>query len=147
MADPLSWKDKFLAFLATAVLLSTVVKANKADFYNSGPWNSHNSGICPLYTIDKDTEWVSPPEERISSRYVRSEKNSNLSIVVPFSAGRYKIRFFDNRQQCLFEIDHIRDSLLIVEKMNFRHTGLFQYELFKDNVLVERNSFIIKSDP
>jgi hypothetical protein len=147
MSDPLSWKDKSLAFLATAVLLTTVAKANKADFYYSRC--SHISGIYPLYLglIDKDTGWLSPAEERIVSRYVRREKNSSLKIVVPFSRGRYRIRFFDQREQFLFEIGHIRDSLLIVEKMNFLHAGLFQYELFKDDVLVEKNSFIIKTDP
>jgi len=144
MSDPLSWKDKSLAFLATAVLLTTVAKANKADFY---PRYSHISGIYPLYTIDRDTGWLSPAEERIASRYVRSEKNSSLKIVVPFSRGRYKIRFLDQREQFLFGIEHIRDSLLIIEKVNFLHAGLFQYELFKDDVLLERNSFIIKTDP
>ena len=146
MSDPLSWKDKSFAFLVTAVLLTTVAKANNADFYYSYPRYSHISGIYPLY-IDKDTGWLSPEEERIASKYVRREKNSSLKIVVPFTRASYKIRFFDQREQFLFEIGHIRDSLLIVEKVNFRHAGLFQYELFKDNMLVEKNSFIIKTDP
>ncbi|HVU54314.1 MAG TPA: hypothetical protein VHD83_04630 [Puia sp.] len=153
MSDPLSWKDKYLAFLAVVLLLATVAKANDADFYYSYPRCSHISGIYPLYSIDKvysidkDTGWLSPAEERIASKYVRREKNSSLTIVVPASRGRYKIRFFDQQEQFLFEIGYIRDSLLIVEKMNFRHAGLFQYELFKDNTLVEKNSFIIKTDP
>jgi hypothetical protein len=147
MSDPLSWKAKFLAFLAVAVLLSGAAKADDADFYYSCSRCSHISGIYPLYTIDKDTGWLSPAGERIASKYVRKDKNSSLRIVVPFSMGEYKIRFLDQREQFLFEIGHIRDSLLIVEKMNFRHAGVFQYELFKDNMLVERNSFIIKSDP
>jgi len=147
MSDPSSWKDKSLAFLATAVLLATVTKANKADFYHSCSRYRHISGIYPLYIIDKDTGWLSQAEERIASKYVRREKNSSLTIVVPFSRGRYKIRFFDRGEQFLFEIGHIRDSLLIVEKVNFRHAGLFQYELFKNDVLVERNTFIIKTDP
>ena len=147
MSDPLSWKDKSLAFLAIAVLLTTVAKANTADFSNSGPRNSHISGIYPLYILGKDTGWLSPVGERITSKYVRRERNSNLAIVVPNSRGRYKIRFFDDQDQFLFEIRQIRDSLLIVEKVNFRHAGVFQYELYKDNALVEKRSFIIKTDP
>jgi len=177
MSDPLSWKDKSLAFLATAVLLTTVARANKADFYYSYPRYSHISGIYALYLgrtggsssegqtldlsgdglffrkhvprtfIDKDTGWLSPEEDRIASKYVGREKNSSLRIVVPFSRGRYKIRFFDQQKEFLFEIGPIQDSLLIVEKVNFRHAGLFQYQLFKDNMLVEKNSFIIKTDP
>ena len=147
MSDPLSLKDKSLAFLATAVLLTTVAKANKADFHYSYSRCSHISGIYALYIINKDTGWLSPGEERIASKYVRSEKNSSLRIVVPFSRGRYRIRFFDQQKEFLFEIGPIQDSLLIVEKMNFRHAGLFQYQLFKDNMLVEKNSFMIKTDP
>jgi hypothetical protein len=147
MADPLSWKDKYLAFLATAILLSVAAKADNSDFYYSYPRCSHNSGIYPLYIIEKDTEWLSPTDERIASMYVRREKNSNLSIVVPFSRGRYMIRFFDQREQFLFAIEPIRDSLLIVEKVNFLHAGIFKYELYKDSLLVERNSFVIKTDP
>ena len=150
MLYPLSWKDKTIAFLATLVLLTTVAKATPeraGDFLHSSSRNSHISGISSLYIIDKDTGWLSPADERISSKYVRKEKNSDLSIVVPAPRGKYKIRFFDEQDQFLFEIRQIRDSLLIVEKVNFRHAGFFQYELYKDNALVERNTFIIKSNP
>ncbi|HVW61780.1 MAG TPA: hypothetical protein VHC48_17125 [Puia sp.] len=148
MSHPLSWKDKMPAFFATAVLLTTGVRADKRDsFLYSSTCNSHISGISTLYILGKDTGWLSPAEERIPSRYVRKEKNSDLVIVVPVVRGKYKIRFFDDRDQFLFEIKQIRDSLLIVEKVNFRHAGLFQYELYKESALVERNLFIIKSNP
>lgn len=147
MSDPLSWKAKMIVFLTTAVLLATVAKAKSRIFLHSEARNSHISGIYTLYITDKDTGWLSPAEERISSRYVRKERNSDLAIVVPSFRGRYKIRFFDQQDQFLFEIRQIRDSLLIVEKVNFRHAGLFQYELYKDNMLVERNTFTIKSNP
>ena len=149
MPDPSSWKAKTIVLLATAVLLTTVAKAKSHIFLHSDPRNSHISGICTLYIIDKskDTGWLSPVDERILSKYVRKERNNDLAIVVPNSRGRYKIRFFDHQDQFLFEIRQIRDSLLIVEKVNFRHAGRFQYELYRDNALVERNTFIIKSTP
>lgn len=151
MSLPLSLKDKMFAFLVITVLLTTVARADPEpagdDFLHSFVRNSHISGISTLYIITKDTGWHSPAEERIPSRYVRKEKNDDLMIVVPIILGQYKIRFFDDRYQFLFGIRQIRDSLLIVEKVNFRHAGRFQYELYKDNVMVERNTFIIKSNP
>ena len=148
MSHPLSWKEKMLAFPAMAILLATGARADKGhSFLYSSACDSHISGISALYIPGKDTGWLSPAEERIPSRYVRKEKNGDLVIVVPVVREKYKIRFFDDRDQFLFEIKQIRDSLLIVEKVNFRHAGLFQYELFKDNALVERNRFIIKSSP
>ncbi len=147
MYYPLSLKSKTLVFLAIALLLTTAVaKANCSRDFSSP--ESHISGISTLYDIVIDTAWLSPVrEERIASKYVRKEKNCDLSIRVPSSRGRYRIRFFDDKDHFLFEIRQIRYALLIVEKVNFRHTGLFQYELYKDNVLVERNSFTIKSNP
>ena len=57
--------------------------------------------------------------------------------------GRYRIRFFGDDKGLLFEIRQIQDPVLIVEKYNFRHAGLFQYELYRDKDLVEKSSFRI----
>ncbi len=75
---------------------------------------------------------------------VRPEKNGDVVIAVPVGApGRYKIRFFNEDRTLLFEIRQIRDPLLIVEKYNFGHAGVFEYELYRDNSLVERSNFRI----
>lgn len=78
------------------------------------------------------------------SGIVRHEKNGDIVITVPAQAfGRCKIRFLDEKEELLFEIRQIRDSLLIVEKYNFGHAGLFRYELYLDNCLAEKSSFRI----
>ena len=85
--------------------------------------------------------------EPMSSGYVRRNANGDLVITVPQnSAGRYKIRFFDEYGRLLFEIRQIRDPLLIVEKYNFEHAGQFVYELYRDAVLIERMSFSIRKE-
>ena len=78
---------------------------------------------------------------------VRHEKNGDVVIAVPSRfLGRYRIRFFGEDNGLLFEIRQIQDPLLIVEKYNFGHAGLFRYELYRDNNLVERSSFRINPD-
>lgn len=80
------------------------------------------------------------------SGVVRHEKNGDIVIALPADAlGRYRVRFFDDRNVLLFEIRQIRDPLLIIEKYNFGHAGQFQYELYRDNGLVEKASFRISS--
>lgn len=80
------------------------------------------------------------------SGVVRHEKNGDIVIALPADAlGRYRVRFFDDRNVLLFEIRQIRDPLLIIEKYNFGHAGRFQYELYRDNGLVEKASFQISS--
>ena len=79
-----------------------------------------------------------------SSGIVRHERNGDIIITPPANAlGRYRIRFFDDHQAFLFEIRQIQDHLLIIEKYNFGHAGRYVYELYRDNGLVEKESFQI----
>jgi len=75
---------------------------------------------------------------------VRCSKNGDVRISVPGDApGRYRVRFYDQENVFLFEVRQIRDPLLIVEKFNFRRAGVFQYEVFRDSVLIEKDRFRI----
>ncbi len=91
------------------------------------------------------------PQSHISSFFtlyggvLRILPNGDLAIAVPRTEGMYKIRFYDDKV-LLFEIRQIRDSLLIVEKYNFQHAGIFRYELFLNNTLVEKKEFTLKRD-
>jgi len=78
------------------------------------------------------------------SGIIRHERNGDIVIALPADAmRRYRIRFFDEKDALLFEIRQIRDPLLIIEKYNFGHAGRFQYELYRDNGLIEKASFLI----
>jgi hypothetical protein len=107
------------------------------DYSLTPPYWSHISGKSALYNKDTSRECLHP-------RIVRSAKNGDIQISVPADAmERYRIRFYDEENILLFEIRQIRDPLLIVEKYNFRCAGVFQYEVYRDNELVEKNSFRI----
>ena len=78
------------------------------------------------------------------SGIVRHERNGDIVIMTPpGSMGRYKVRFFDQANALLFEVRQIREAPLIVEKYNFVHAGVFHYELYCDNTLIEKNRFRI----
>jgi hypothetical protein len=136
-------------FSSTSLLLiaAALHAAPSRVFFHSAVPGPH---IFRNYTLSKeDTVEYHPvaagygPTAGLISR----EKNGDLVIAVPPAMlGRYKIRFFDEDHYFLFEIRQIRDPLLIVEKNNFQHAGLFQYELYRDNALIERSSFLIRKD-
>ena len=91
----------------------------------------------------KDTLYTEDTARYVNSGIVR-QKNGDIVIALPPNAmGRYKLRFFDEKETLLFEIRQIRDPVLIIEKYNFGHAGLFMYELFRDNGLVEKGTFRI----
>lgn len=121
--------------------LLLVVGANALDpaqdYSVSGAPPGHISQIYALY--NRDT-----PRKNGSSWIVRCTRNGDIVISVPRDKpGKYRIRFYDQDKLLLFEVRQIRDPLLIVEKYNFRRAGVFQYEVYRDNELVERNSFRI----
>jgi len=81
------------------------------------------------------------------SGFIRRERNGDIIIAIPtVEREKYKIRFFDDDDHFLFEVRQIRDPMLIVEKYNFQHTGMFQYELYRENLLIERSTFLIRKD-
>jgi hypothetical protein len=85
--------------------------------------------------------------DEAASGFIHRERNGDLVIAIPnVVRERYKIRFFDEEDHFLFEVRQIRDPMLIVEKYNFQHTGLFQYELYRENLLIERSTFLIRKD-
>lgn len=139
MPYPLRQPGKYLFSGVAFALLAIGAKA-------AGP--SQNSGdcapFCPhifrnyaLYT--KGTSLAGR-----HSGIVRHERNGDVVIRVPSgSSGRYKVRFFDEANALLFEVRQIREAPLIVEKYNFVHAGVFRYELYCDNSLIEKSRFRI----
>lgn len=122
-----------LALLATRAS-GAVPPENFGDCARFGP---HISPDYALYKRDTSLE-------QCQSGFVRHQRNGDVVIVVPkSSAGHYKVRFFDEADALLFEVRDIRESPLIVEKVNFVHAGVFQYELYRDNSLIERRHFRI----
>lgn len=141
MSYPISRPGKLLFPLMAILLVTVDAKADPDQEYSSARVNRPH--ISQHYTLyDLDTSLL-----RKHSGIVRREKNGDVVIVVPAgSMGHYKVRFFDEGNALLFEIRQINDPLLIVEKYNFGHAGEFQYELYRDNNLIEKSSFRINTD-
>ena len=139
MSYPLNRPAKLLFSGITALLLGFCTFAAPGvekypPAFSSGPHIYH---VFTFYKWDTS-------QGRVQSAIVRHDKNGDVIISIPAGLqGRYRIRFFGEDKGLLFEIRQIQDPLLIVEKYNFRHAGLFQYELYRDNSLVEKNSFRI----
>jgi hypothetical protein len=139
MLYPLNKSGKTLfSGIATLLLTFGANAARPVEKYcTSFSSRPHISSGYTLYTRDTSLE-------NAHSSIVSHDKNGDVVITVPKgSQGRYKIRFFSKDNALLFEVREIRDPLLIVEKCNFLHEGLFQYELYRDNSLIERSSFRI----
>lgn len=78
------------------------------------------------------------------SRYVFTEKDGNIKILLDqASAKKYAVKFFEEDDTEVFEIKHIKEPLVILDKTNFIHSGWFTFELYEDGKLKEKHKFYV----
>ena len=88
-----------------------------------------------------------PKEVYKPSKFVFTEKDGNISILLPeASTKHYSIKFFDEKNNPLFEINKIKESPLTLDKVNFLKSGWFRFELYENGTLKEKNKFFIPKD-
>jgi hypothetical protein len=147
-----------LPLAATGLYAMPVITSHKTPviYFRSIAASSHIFDDFPLYE-DRDTTLLDNHRNRTAltgkngeesaSGIIRREKNGDLVIAIPeLAREQYRVRFFDDDHHFLFEVRQIKDPVLILEKYNFQHTGLFQYELYRENMLVERSTFLIRKE-
>ena len=89
-----------------------------------------------------------PKEVYKPSKYIYTEKDGNVTINLA-SAGpahHYSIKFFEDDNSPLFEIAEVKEPLLLIDKVNFLHSGWFKFELYEDGKLKEKHKFYIPKD-
>lgn len=88
-----------------------------------------------------------PKEVYKPSIYVFTEKDGNITISLPdVSNKHYSVKFFDEKLNPLFDIPKIKESPLILDKVNFLRSGWYRFELYEDGKLKEKNKFFIPKD-
>lgn len=83
----------------------------------------------------------------VPSKLVYTGKDNNVIISLSNAASRkFSIRFFDDKDQPLFELPSIREPYLILDKVNFLRSGWFHYHLYDNEILMEKYKFYIPKD-
>lgn len=105
------------------------------------PWNVSNKDSGNVYTPGKQ-------EITYPSSTIFTAKDNNVVIYLPESnIKKYTVKFFDETEKFLFELTKLKEEYLIIEKVNFVHTGWFRFELYENGTLIENNKFQIVKDP
>lgn len=58
----------------------------------------------------------------------------------------YKIKFYDEKNNFLLELNNLKEDTYYMDKFNFNHTGLIFFDIFLDEKLIEKNKIFIVSD-
>lgn len=83
----------------------------------------------------------------IASKFIYTGKDNNIIIDVPGAMERrFSAKFYDEKDDLIFEIKKIAEPYLIIEKVNFKHAGWFYFKLLDNGILKEKNRFYIPKD-
>ena len=83
----------------------------------------------------------------VPSFYVYTNKDGYVYINLPDAdRKKYHIKFFEEDNSFLFEIKSIKETGLTLDKTNFMHAGWFNFELYNDEKLVEKNKFYLSKE-
>ena len=100
-------------------------------------------------TVEKKDVVARPikPPVFVPSKFVFTGKDNNVIINLPDAENqKFSIQFFDENDNPVFELHKIKEPYLILEKVNFLHAGWFKYNLFNNEVLLEKFKFYIPKD-
>ncbi len=90
-----------------------------------------------------------PPKPVITypSQKIFTSRNQDVVIYLPNAdSKKYLVKFFDEENREIFQLSKLTEKYLILEKVNFIHSGWFHFELFEDGELIEKNKFYIPKD-
>ncbi len=101
----------------------------------------------------KKAEPAEVPENIISqantypSKRIYTDKDNNIiTNLTNVKENNYIIRFLTEDYKLLFEIKNPPDDYFILEKVNFIRGGWYQFEIYKNDLLLEENKFYISSE-
>lgn len=107
----------------------------------------------PAKVIVKKPVVTEVPEEIISqiitypSKRIFTDKDNNVvTKLFNVKANKYLIRFLTEDYKLLFEIKSPPDDYFVIEKVNFIHGGWYQFEIYKNDFLLEENKFYISTE-
>jgi hypothetical protein len=81
-----------------------------------------------------------------SQRIYVSKENSVILNLTDADIKKYAVKFFDETGKEIINLGKIQEDFLILEKVNFIHSGWFYFELKEGNNLIEKNKIFISKD-
>jgi hypothetical protein len=83
----------------------------------------------------------------VPSSHVYTGKDNNVIISLPDNARKnYSLKFYEENGTFLFELKKIPESYLTLDKVNFLHSGLFNFELYDNRIIIEKHKLYIPKD-
>lgn len=93
---------------------------------------------------------VTPPKVKLPtfpSSYIFTSRLNSIVLHLPDAASKtYRISVFDDQGRKVFDLTNLKEDYFILDKGNFPRAGWYDFELYDQSGLVERNKFAIPRD-
>ncbi len=101
-------------------------------------------------TYDDDEIIIKPfipkPVWKASTHIFTNDKGF-IRIILPLAKQRkYRIVFFEENNEELFQIKQVKETDLVLDKSNFYKAAWYYFELYEDEKLIEKNKFYVSRD-
>ena len=136
-------KGVYLFSNAKKPVLDTMASIGKKERLDAGGLKDSlanlNSGLAPIEAKNKPLGFV-------ASKHIYTYKDGYVKIDLPDNEKKkYSVKFFDD-DEFLFELKEIKEKAFQIDKTNFYHGGWFNFELYEDGRLIEKNKFYLAKD-
>ncbi len=121
-------------------------KANGTQKNNNKPGSAKPAKTPPGKPVASDivNAVITYPSRRV---YTEPIKDNNIVINLPYiKKYHYSIKFFTEEYIPLFDLKHITDDYMLLEKVNFRQSGWYLFEIYRNDKLLEENKLFIPKD-
>jgi hypothetical protein len=147
----------FIAFEGGAYIISPPVRPVKDNAVADNtlpqahfPWQIDPRTDSSFQAPPSITTIPPPPVRNIvvyPSMRIFTARDNNVVIYLPDATEKkYSVKFFDDSEKKIFELNSLKDEYLIIEKVNFVRAGWFYFELYEDGKLLEKNKFLVPKD-
>ncbi len=141
--QPLTQPEKYLIIKKGDEILGELNIKNLKQFRDSVSLRTKDT----ITMNSRDTIVIKPfvPKDIYTvSKYIFVDKAGLIHIELPWYARRkYIVRFFEEDKSPLFEINEVKDAMLLLDKANFMQAGWYLFEIYEDGKLLEKNRFYV----
>lgn len=82
------------------------------------------------------------------SKRIFTSRDNSVVIHLPDAANKkYIAKFYNDKEEKIFELTKLNEEYLIIEKVNFVRSGWYSFEIFENGELIEKNKFFVPKDP
>jgi hypothetical protein len=92
-------------------------------------------------------EIITPKIITYPSKRIFTAKTNAVVIDLPDgNIKKYSVKFFTDKDEPVFELKNLPGKYLIIEKVNFEHSGWYNFEIYENGILLEKNKFFVPKD-